>query len=302
MRIVDAHHHLWDLEQNRYPWLMERVDHPAGDYSAIMRSYRIEDFFRDASGFELEQSVHVQAEFDHDDDPVKETAWLQSVADSPKSRGMPGGIVGYADLSGPDAEETLARHASHENARGIRQMLNYRDGEPLLNFAPRGDLMQDPQWRDNYRRLASHGLSFDLQVWPWQLEDAARLAKDIPETQVVLNHTGMPHYRDSEERKTWRAGMRALAEAPHASVKISGLAMFGTGWTPEDWKPYVLGSIEAFGVDRCMFASNFPVDSLFASYDAIWNAFDQLTSGFSEAERDALFRANALRIYRLPVG
>ena len=175
---IDTHHHLWDLENNRYPWLQDGIDHFVGDYSPIRQSFLIKDFLAGAEGLPLRKSVHVQAEWDHDGDPVGETAWLQDVADDPGSQSMPNAIIGYANLSDPDVEETLSRHAEHSNWRGIRHMLNWSD-DPGFRFADREDYMQDRQWRAGYRLLGKLGGSFDLQVWPWQLADGAALAKDI---------------------------------------------------------------------------------------------------------------------------
>ncbi len=121
---IDTHHHLWDLENNPYPWLQEGIDHFVGDYTPIRHSYLVSDFHRDAEGIPLKKSVHIQAEWDHNADPVGETAWLQGVADDPASRGMPNGIIAYANLSDPDVEGVLERHAEHANWRGIRHMLN----------------------------------------------------------------------------------------------------------------------------------------------------------------------------------
>ncbi|MBI2964664.1 MAG: amidohydrolase family protein [Chloroflexi bacterium] len=299
MQIVDPHHHLWDLEKHNYPWLKKPVDHFAGDYSAIRRTYLVADFLADARGVDLVKSVHLQAEFDHSDDPVKETEWLQAVHDDPASKGFPHACVGFADLLAPNVEDVLARHARFGLMRGIRYILNYSDQQPRLRFAPRGDLMSDRQWRSAYRLLARYGMSFDIQVWPWQLAEAARLAKDIPEVPMILDHTGLPIQRDRTGLAEWRRGMREMASAEHVTVKISGLGMFERGFTAESIKPFVLDTIDIFGVDRCMFASNFPVDKLASSYLHLWESYDSITRGFNAAERTGLFHNNAVKYYRL---
>lgn len=295
---IDTHHHLWDLENNRYPWLQDGIDHFVGDYSPIRQSFLIANFLKGAEGLPLKKSVHVQAEWDHDGDPVGETTWLQGVADDSTSRGMPNAIIGFADLGDPNVEETLARHAEHANWRGIRHMLNWSDN-PGLRFAERGDLMQDSQWRAGYRLLAKFGGSFDLQVWPWQLEQSARLAKDVPEVPVVLNHTGMPRDWSEDGVELWRRGMRAISAAANISVKISAIGMMKPDWSVSDIRPFVLDTIEIVGADRCMFASNFPVDSLFSDYATLWSAYDEITSDFSSTERANLFHDNAERYYRI---
>lgn len=299
MQIADPHHHLWDLEKHHYPWLKNPVDHFAGDYSPIRKTYLVGDFLADARGVDLVRSVHLQAEFDHEDDPVTETAWLQSVHDDPRSRGFPHACVGYADLLAPDIDDVLARHAGYPLMRGIRYILNYAERESRLRFAPRGDLMRDRQWRSGYRLLAKYQMSFDLQVWPWQLAEAAGLAREVPEVPVVLDHTGLPIDRSRAGLDVWRRGMRELASAPQAAVKISGLGMFERGFKAEDIKPFVLDTIDIFGVERCMFASNFPVDRLASSYRHLWESYDSITAKFSQAERERLFHDNAVGFYRL---
>jgi predicted TIM-barrel fold metal-dependent hydrolase len=298
MRIVDAHHHLWDLEANRYPWLRPATRHPAGDLTPICKSYLLADFLEDARNRELAKSVHLQAEIDHAD-AVRETAWLQSVADDPASGGFPHGIVAFADPADPKVEAVLEAHARYPNVRGIRFLLNYEEGAPLYCATTRGDWLTDRQWRRGYALLEKYRLSFDLQIFWQQMADALDLAGSFPNIQLILNHTGMPRSRDPEYVAHWREGMRTLAKAPNVAAKVSGLAMFHHGWTPAVIRPFVLDTIEIFGVERCLFASNFPVDKLQSSYDALWNAFDQITADFSEPERRQLFHDNAVRYYRL---
>jgi predicted TIM-barrel fold metal-dependent hydrolase len=316
MQIIDTHHHLWDLERHVYPWLRPETPHPAGDLTPICQSYRLDDFLADAAELrtpprapsppgavclltgELAKSVHLQAEIDRRD-PVAETAWLQAVADAPGSLGFPHGIVAFADLADPEVEATLEQHCRHANVRGIRYLLNYEAGEPLYCATGRGDWLGDRQWRQGYALLGKYGLSFDLQIFWQQMADALDLARAFPETQIILNHTGMPRKRDPAYLEAWRGGMRTLASAPNVAAKISGLGMFHHDWTPELIRPFVLGTIETFGIGRCMFASNFPVDKLHADYHAIWQAFDRIAADFSPDERRKLFHDNAARFYRL---
>jgi len=298
MKIVDAHHHLWDLEAHRYPWLSPETRHPAGDLTPICRSYRLADFLEDARDQELVKSVHVQAEIDRAD-PVRETAWLQRVADDPASGGFPHAIVAFADLADPEVEAVLEAHARYPNVRGIRFLLNYEEDAPLYCATTRGDWLTDPQWRQGYALLEKYRLSFDLQIFWQQMADALDLASAFPNIQLILNHTGLPRSREPDYVANWRQGMRTLATAPNVAAKISGLAMFHHNWTPEVIRPFVLDTIEIFGPERCLFASNFPVDRLQSSYDALWQAFDQITADFSEPERRMLFHDNAIRYYRL---
>ena len=160
--------------------------------------------------------------------------------------------------------------------------------------------MREPQWRENFALLRRHRMSFDLQLYPSQMEEAAALARAHPDTQFIVNHAGMFVDRSSVAGyRAWRDGMRPLAGCANVSVKISGLAMFDHQWTVESLRPYVLETIDTFGVERAMFASNFPVDRLFGSYEELWHAYASIVDDASAAEKEALFRRNAERIYRI---
>ena len=267
--IIDPHHHLYDLEHYRYPWLQDGVAPIVfGDYSAIRKSYLIDDFLADCRNQNVVKSVHVDVGYDRTD-PVGETRWLQGIADQ---RGFPHGIVGYADLAAPGVQAILEGHARFKNIRGIRHSLNYHP-DPVKTYLDRPGITNEAEWRAGYALLRKFGFSFDLQIYYPQMEDSYDLARSFPDTQIILDHTGMPVDRAPEDIGGWRKAMARLAEAPNVACKISGLGMADWTWTAESIRPYVLDAIEAFGTDRCMFASNFPVDKLFSSYDAIFDAF-----------------------------
>jgi len=294
--VVDTHHHLWDLGVNYYPWLTDHITtRVCGEYSAIRKNYLLADFFEDAAAVNLVKSIHVQAEHDHAD-PVRETRWLQMLADAPDSRGFPHGIIAYADLSRSDVEAILEAHSSYSNVRGIRQMLH----ECVLDPDNPGlALLENSTWRANIPLLKKYGFSFDLQVYPQQMGQASELVKEHPDLQFILCHTGQPSKRDDESLKIWRTGIQALAELQNVCVKISGLGMFDRNWTVDTIRPFVLQAIEVFSVKRCMFGSNFPVDGMMSNYSRLWAGYSEITRGFSDNERYALFCSNAERVYRI---
>jgi predicted TIM-barrel fold metal-dependent hydrolase len=129
---------------------------------------------------------------------------------------------------------------------------------------------------------------------------AAELAAAHPDVQVIVNHAGMPTDRDKAGLKAWRDGLALLAERPNVACKISGLAMIDRGWTVDSLRPFVLRVIETFGPERCMFASNFPVEKVHGAFGAFYEAYDTITADFGEAERVLLFGETAARVYRLP--
>lgn len=292
--IIDPHFHLWDLETNYYPWLSDGVKPSAfGDYAAINKTYLIDDYLADAKNQNLVKAVHLDVGYDPKD-PVGETKWLQSVADK---RGFPHGIVGYADLRKPDVGDLLDQHMQCANFRGIRQSMNFHE-DKAKTYLLEPEVSRTKEWRRGFSELAKRGLSFDLQLYYWQMHEFVELAGSYPNTQIILNHTGMqvdgPSHFDG-----WKKAMHILAKAPNIACKISGLGMGDWTWTTQSIRPYVEEAIAAFGVKRCMFASNFPVDKLFSSYDAIFNAFKEITENFSADERRALFHDNAADIYRI---
>lgn len=294
--VVDTHHHLWDLNANYYPWLTDNITtRVCGEYSAIRKNYLLKDFFEDAAEINLVKSIHIQAEHDHAD-PVRETRWLQMIADSTTSRGFPHAIIAYADLSRSDAAAILEAHSRYPNVRGIRQMLHECLVDP---DNPRPSLLEDSTWRRNISLLKKFGFSFDLQVYPQQMGKALALVKAHPDLQFILCHTGQPSLLDEESLDIWRTGMKALAEFENVCVKISGLGMFFRDWTVETIRPIVLHAVETFDIERAMFGSNFPVDGMMSSYARIWAAYSEITGSFSNHERNALFCKNAERIYRI---
>jgi predicted TIM-barrel fold metal-dependent hydrolase len=291
LKVVDPHIHLWDLWTRIYP----HFEKPGkgGANAAISRSYLLEEYLEEgADEIEIVGAVHVEA---FPTDPVKESETLQAVADrSP----VPIVLVAHGDLAAPDFGALLDRHAAFPIMRGIRQVVN-RHPDPKLNYITR-DLMDEPGWIGGLQELGRRGLSFDLQLYPHQMAQAAKLAGVAANTQIILNHAGMWADRDLAGWKAWKAGMRELAARPNIAVKISGLGMLDRQWTTESFRPLVLETLEIFGPERAMFASNFPVDKLTSTFPTLWQAFSRITEGASEAERAGLFEGNARKFYRIP--
>ena len=297
MNIVDPHHHIWNMTGLNYPWLNTGGGEVSfGNYAPLCRDYYIDDYKNDCRNQNVVKSVHIQAEHDHSD-PVAEVRWVQGVADDPASGGYPHGIVGYADFSSDEVSKTLDAYREFPNMRGIRQVLSYYK-TPTEWDAPK-DYMKDPLWRQNLSRLEKHGLHFELQIYPNQMEEGAAFLNSTPNVQFILTHAGHPVDLDEEGVRAWRAGMTRLAACENLAAKISGLGMYIPGWTEEKIRPFVLDTIEIFGIERCMFGSNFPVDSLFGTYDALYDAFKSIASAFSDNERRKLFHDNAVKYYRL---
>lgn len=296
LRIVDPHVHLWDLSRDRYAWLQDEPlpNNPAGDMSPIAhRNYLLQDYRADTEGWRVDKIVHVECGMPRSRQ-LAETEWLEGLADTV---GAPQGIVAGADLLDPELDALLDAHAAHPRVRGVRQIVCWH-ADPLKTYQPR-DLLPDPTWVRGLGKLARHGLSFDLQLYPGQMATAAIIAARNPDVPLIVNHAGLPTDRNADGMARWRQGLRLLAAQPQVSIKISGLGITDRAWSVDSIRPIVLECIEAFGVERCMFASDFPVEKVHGSFDAFFSAFSAVTADFTDDERDRLFARNAEAIYRI---
>ncbi|MBM3384210.1 MAG: thioesterase [Betaproteobacteria bacterium] len=280
--IVDAHQHFWDPRLNYHPWLCDQPPIPFryGDYSALRRPYLPADYFADAAPHRVVKTVYVETEWDPHD-PVGEMRYVEKLR---RETGFPTVAVAQAWLDRDDLGGTLAALAEFDFVRGIRHK-------------PRARQMDDARWRAGFGQLVRQSLRFDLQV-PWtQLGEAARLARDFPGSRIILNHTGLPADRSPKGLAGWKRALRELASCPNAAVKISGLGVPGQAWTAASNREVVLAAIDIFGIGRSMFASNFPVDGLCASFGTIAGGMAEILGDFPPAERQAFFHDNAVRIY-----
>jgi len=284
---VDTHVHFYDLRKKDfvYSWLQPDFEHPViGDINALKTLVYDAKALQAESRFaHVSKIVHVQAALGALD-PVDETVWLEDMA---QNTGWPNGIVAHSDLTDDGVEGEFERHlAASPRMRGIRDFGH-------------GDYLANPAWQRGYGLLARYGLLCDLDcVWQ-DMGKARAVARLHPGVPLVLEHAGFPRARDDEYFKDWQNGLKTLAEAESASCKISGLGMCDPDWTAASIRPWVFACIEAFGVERCFFATNWPVDRLYSSYDAVVAAYDEITTSFSPDEREALFFGNAERIYRI---
>ncbi|HEY8581892.1 MAG TPA: amidohydrolase family protein [Capillimicrobium sp.] len=285
--MVDTHVHFWDLNHPRthYSWLQPEWVHPLlGNIDAIkFPFYGGEQYGEEVAGSNVSKAVHVQAALGSDD-PVDETVWLQEQAEQ---TGWPHAIVADARLAAGDVAEVLDRHAEASPLlRGVRDF-----GE--------GDYLVDPAWQRGYAELGKRGLVCDLDCFWENMHKARDLAQAHPETTLVLDHAGFPLERTDEYFADWKRGISTLAEAESAICKISGLGMRDPEWTVDSIRPWFEHCVEAFGIDRCVLGTNWPVDKLYSDYAKVVDAYAQIASQYSEDEQVALFSGNAERVFRI---
>lgn len=293
MRIVDSHFHIW--RQADLPWLSGPMQPRIfGPYEAIRRDYPMSEFLADLAGLGVEKSVYVQANWPAAN-AEGEVAWVESVA---VETGWPHGIVGYCDMTVPDARPALDRLARYPRMRGVRQQFHWHEN-PLYRFAASPDLCRDPNVRANVARLADYGWAFDLQVFPSQMEGAAALARACPGVTFILQHAGMLEDASDAGRDDWRRGMAMLANEPNIVSKLSGFGTFihrndagHIAWLHRE-------TVALFGADRCLFGSNFPIEKLWTSYPSLLGAHRKAAEAVSEADQRKIFHDTACRVYRL---
>jgi len=332
--IVDPHHHLWDRRTYATPTVTE---HPFMTAIEPAKRYLLDELMADTgSGHNVVSTVFVECgAFYKADGPVEmrvvgETEFVNGVA-AMSASGLYGefracaGIVGRADLLlGDGVKAVLEAHlrAGGGRFRGIRNSASWEaDKEVLgpLNRVEAGLYLRD-DFRAGFRHLAPMGLSFDAWLLEPQLPDLIDLARAFPDTTIVLDHVGTPLGRGTYEGRreerfpVWRDNIRELARSPNVVVKLGGLAMAFCNFPSflaeprapseqlaKEWGPYIETCVEAFGPERCMFESNFPVDMGSCSYATLWNAFKRIAAGASATEKAALFSETAKRVYRLEV-
>ena len=284
---VDAHVHFYDMGHPElfYAHWQPDEDHPvlgAQTRKLAERNWLAEDFIAVSRDSNVTKAVHVQAAIGSPD-PVKETEWLQEAADR---TGFPHAIVAYADLRDPGVEAVLERHSEFTNMRGVRDF-SY------------GDYLVESDFHRGYALMEKYDLVASIAAQWQDMEKLRDLAAAFPNIVIVIDHAGGPMERTPEYFNHWKRGMQTAAEAENIICKISGLGMGDHNWTVDSIRPYVLHCIETFGVERSLFATNWPVDSLWSDYDTIVSAYDEITRDFTENERSAMFSGNTECLYRI---
>ena len=316
--ICDPHHHLWDQRETFvYRYLLDEfVGDMSGGHNIVSTVF-------------LECEAFYRSKVDANMAPVGETEFVRGMAAMAAS-GIYGktqvaaAIVGFADLRlGERVGDVLAAHieAGGGRFRGIRHSTANDPDDGILgaeHTSPNPGLLYDETFRQGFAQLAPLNMSFDAWFYHPQMPELMDLANAFPETPIVMDHVGAPlgigpyKGRRDEIFAEWSKNITALAKCPNVHVKLGGLAMKLTGFghhklaTPpssqvlaEDWKPYLMHCIEAFGPERCMFESNFPVDKASCAYTTLWNAFKRVTVDFGASDKAALFHDTATRFYRI---
>ena len=273
---IDSHQHFWIYEPADYPWMTERL-------APIRRDFLPADLEREQKQVGLAGSIAVQAR-----QSLQESRWLLELADRhPVIRG----VVGWVDLQSDEVEWQLAGLASHSKFVGVRHVVQ---DEPDDHFMLRSAFLR------GLGKLQQFNLAYDLLVFPQQLPAAIRVVHQFPEQRFVLDHIAKPSIKDGTVGQ-WERDIRELAKSPNVFCKVSGMVTEAKwkAWRPADFRPYLDVVFDAFGEDRLMFGSDWPVCLLAASYKEVFAMVNDYARQFSAATQEKLFGRNAANFYQL---
>jgi L-fuconolactonase len=272
---IDSHQHFWRYSAAEYPWMQEGWP--------IRRDFLPEDLAPELSSHGLDGCVAVQAR-----QTLEETRWLLELADaSPIVKG----VVGWVDLRSPEIEQQLASFAAHPKFVGVRHVVQDEPDDAFLLL---------PEFLRGIAALRDFGLTYDILIYPRQLPAAIELVRRFPDQPFVLDHLAKPLIREGLV-SPWREQLSELAASPHVLCKLSGMvteAQWGR-WNAAEFRPYLDAAFEAFGPDRLMYGSDWPVALLAASYDQVFALVRDYFSGLSSDVEERFFGLNAARFYGL---
>jgi L-fuconolactonase len=275
---IDSHQHFWQLSQPfDYRWL----DAPA--LAPIRRDYLPEHLAEEIRQTPIRKTIFVQTQHD-----LRENRWALDLAER---HDLIAGVVGWVDLASERCEEQLLAFWNHPKFVGVRHVTQ---DEPDEDFIVRPDVLR------GLAVLEKQGVPFDLLFHVKHLRHVPALARQLPELTLVLDHLGKPRIKE-HGRKDWLAPFRAAAAYPNVHCKLSGLITEADWmhWSVADLKPYVQTALEAFGPERCLFGSDWPVCELAGDYGRVYEALSEALGPISASERQAVFGATAARLYGL---
>lgn len=277
--------HIWD-KANGYEWLPHLAD------GALNHNFFMPDYLKMAQNQPISQMVSIECG-GFPQNPVLETKWVQEQADR---YGGPQGIAAFVKLDSADAEKILRGHSHYPNLRSVRMPLNYVAG---CFGADRDDYMRDKAWQKGYALLSRYNLPFEMQIFDTQIPDACTLARTFNDIPIILQHLGWPVASDLAYLREWKNRLSELAHYPNVFIKLSCIGWIFQKKNEETIIPYIREAVQLFGIDRCMVGSNCPPDSVYISFDNIFEIFKKALAAYSNLDQQKIFYENAKRIYRL---
>ena len=294
--IIDAHHHFWDLNNNYYPFLTDKIDKNffLGDYTKLRKNYLPSDYFLDSKDHDIIGTMHCEAEWDRSDQ-IGETEWLLSISNKHQ---LPSGIIGHAWFHTKNAEEIIEKQSSFNKVKGIRSKPVTKNTENDKYLSYEGT-MQDISWRKGLKLLEKYNLNYDLRIPSWHLIEAIQIVRLIPNVKVIINHAGFPWDRSKTGLNKWRDSLKMLSREPNTFIKLSEFGIKDQEWNYKENRKIILDLIDIFSPSRCMFASNFPVSGLKITFNDLYNNYKKIVGNFSFDEKQQLFWKTAMEVYNL---
>ena len=274
---IDAHQHFWNYDPARHAWIIEEM-------SLLKRNFLPQDLAPELAANGMDASVAVQAE-----QSEQETQFLLQLAEhNPKIAG----VVGWTDLRSPELPKRLEELSQHKKLRGFRHIAQ---SEPDDHFLANESFVR------GVSQLNEYEFTYDILIYPKQLPAARKLVEKLPEQRFVIDHLAKPDVKNGTNSKEWGSHMRAIAHNPNVYCKISGMVTEADwrGWKPADFKPYLDVVFEAFGNNRLLFGSDWPVCLLAASYSQVMNIVEEYLTGQPQNEKNKVFSENTIRFYGL---
>ncbi len=271
---IDSHQHFWNYDPAHYPWITDRL-------ARIRKSFLPSDLEPLLDRHQLDGSVAVQAQ-----QTVAEARWLLELADRhPRVLG----VVGWVDLQSDRVDQQLAELSAHPKFVGVRHVVQ---DEPDDQFLLR------PEFLRGVSKLASYELTYDILIYPHQLPATLEFVQRFPDLPMVLDHIAKPRIRE-QVLEPWKQQIQTLAKFPNVSCKVSGMVTEASWdqWKPADFRAYLDVIFSAFGEDRVMYGSDWPVCLLADEYERVFELVDNFTANFSSAARHKFFGANAADFY-----
>jgi predicted TIM-barrel fold metal-dependent hydrolase len=296
--IIDCHQHFYDSRLLHYGVFAEPsagFTALVGDYAALPRAYRPEDYARDVAGLTVAGSVW--AEF-ISSNPLEEVRWAAALT---REAGRPSSLIALVDFADPAVDRLLDAYQATGPVRCVRQHMGWHPSNPALRFTPRPGMITDPVWRRGLASLRGRGLVCEIEVFGSQLREFASLAAAYPDLQFVLPVMGWPIDLTKEGHAAWKRDLATVGACPNVVLKIFGMeCIFGVHWTTAGVRPWMLDAIETVGPDRCMFASHLPICKLACTFGELYAAYGDIVSSFTEIEKRCMLHDTAAAIYRVP--
>ena len=291
-KIIDAHHHFWEFDDNKHSWLKENEN------INFHKNYLANNLVNDSKSLQLIKTVHIQAEIDREYS-LYETEWLQKISNS-REDNFPNAILAYIDLTSPNIEEVIENHRKFKNFRGFRQILRFDKNNADLTDT-KIDYLNNDLWINNMSYIEKNDLIFELLIYYHQYEDATKLINKYSNIKFIINHSLSPQGINISNIEKWKIAINKLSNYSNVYIKLSGFGEIFPNWSLDTIKPFIDFSLNKFGTDRCMFGSNFPVDKFISSsaYPDYWQSYYEIVKDFSQSELDKIFYKNAEIFYNI---